>query len=130
VYSPKELNALRKKSPLSTRLGDLKGQFLEKIEWGILPWLRKNKKQNWIFGYLTKRIPLGSFQIFSKIRGDIHSVSSSKELNALGKKNPFSTRLGDLKGQFHEKIEWVILPWLRKNKNKFEFLAILQEEYP
>jgi hypothetical protein len=55
VYSPKELNALRKKYPLSTRLGDLKGQFHEKIKWGILPWLRKNKKQISIFGYLTKK---------------------------------------------------------------------------
>jgi hypothetical protein len=29
----------------------------ENIEWGILPWLRENKKQIKIFGYSNKKIP-------------------------------------------------------------------------
>jgi hypothetical protein len=37
-------------------LADLKEQYHEGIEWDILPWLRKNKRQIGIFGYLAKKI--------------------------------------------------------------------------
>jgi hypothetical protein len=60
VYSLKERNAFRKKFPLSTRLGDLKGQFHEKNDGVFYPGLRRTENK---FEF-TKRIPLGSFQIF------------------------------------------------------------------
>jgi hypothetical protein len=49
MHSPNKLNELRmrrKKPPLSTRPANLKRQFHEKIEWGILPWLRESKTNN------------------------------------------------------------------------------------
>ncbi len=33
---------------------DLKGQYYEKVEWGIIYWLKKNKSQTLFFDYLTK----------------------------------------------------------------------------
>jgi hypothetical protein len=45
-------------STFNAARASLMGQFHEKIEWGILPWLRKNKIPILVFGSLTKKISL------------------------------------------------------------------------